>query len=583
MQIIPRPVNQTVYQALQQKGYDQLTCRLLAARVDDQKRALNFVNPSLQQLTPPDLLKDIDLAVDRVIQALEQQQVIGLETDHDCDGQTAQAVLYEGLTGLLGHPPHLVKTYIGHRLKEGYGLSDSVAKRIDQDQPRAQLIITADNGSTDEPRIRWLKDRGIDTIVTDHHGIPDQGVPVSAVAVLNPVQSGERFPDPSIAGCMVAWLLIAAVRQRLKTQQRLPKHGIQLADLLDYVAIGTIADCVSMANSLNNRLVVHYGMHKIAQRKRPCWQALLNDTSVIDSQLLGFQIAPLLNSDGRLSDALSSVNLLLSKDMTTVKSVIDDLQQQNQQRKQIQKTLFQTAKMAADQQIQAGALAVCVYLDDGHAGVHGIVASQLKTYFGYPVVLFSPGKSDTLISGSARSIDGLHMKTILDQINQIQPDLLVQYGGHAGAAGMSIVKTDFDRFQQLFVQQISTYLNNHSEVVTGPSVYTDGTLQPDELTQQTYQQLQRLGPFGRGFEAPIFVNQAYLTAIRFVGNNQVHAQLRLKIGQKILKGIWFFAADYPHVNYLTGGQWVTVVYELSYEVFQGTGQLNLKVVYLEKL
>ncbi|WP_162902291.1 single-stranded-DNA-specific exonuclease RecJ [Facilibium subflavum] len=584
MKIKSRPFHQEVYQYLRAQNIDVFMAKILARRIDDPQLAYQFCQLELKHLSAPFNMKNMDIAVNRLIEAMENGEVIGLETDHDCDGQTSHAILYEGLTRLFCYPASKVRSYIGHRMKEGYGLSDALALRILSDAVKPDLIITADNGSTDEPRIALLKKHGIDTIVTDHHAIPEEGVPKSACAVLNPTQEGCNFGDPYIAGCMVAWLLMAATRQKLKSQNKLPQSDCQLIDLLDFVAVGTVADCVSMAKSVNNRVVAYYGMQKIAQKKRICWQSFSDYFQhSVNSELLGFVIAPLLNSDGRMSDALSSVSFLLSQDDEKTYQWVDFLQQQNQKRKEIQKKMTHMAMIEATKQYHDGKNSICIFLSDGHAGVHGISASRIKDAFGLPVILFSPKLDDEeVITGSARSIDRLNIKAVLDQIHQNHQGIMVKYGGHTGAAGLTIVKSQLEKFTALF----DTYARQSIEksgIETGAVIYTEGELQADELDLAIVDQITRLEPFGREFEAPVFCNKAQILAIRMVGKEAQHAQLQLLIEGKRIKGIWFFAAEYDHLGKINAGDMVEVAYRLTKEYFNGNTSLSLKVEYMQRI
>lgn len=246
--------------------------------------------------------------------------------------------MYEALTKIFGHPKEKIRSYIGHRLQEGYGLSESLMNRILTDKIRPSLIITADNGSTDEPRIAILKQNGIDTIITDHHAIPPEGTPQSAIAVLNPTQQGCNYPDKAIAGCMVAWLFMAALRRKYLQNNKMISQSYGLSNLLDFVAIGTVADCVSMATSHNNRIVTKFGIEQLKNNQRLCWDFV--DKDKLSSEYIGFSIAPILNSDGRVSDALGSVSFLLEEDEHKIEDIFDNLKQQNNQRKEIQKNLL---------------------------------------------------------------------------------------------------------------------------------------------------------------------------------------------------------------------------------------------------
>nr|WP_234393901.1 DHHA1 domain-containing protein [Fangia hongkongensis] len=578
-----REKNDEIYQYLCGENIDAFLANIIARRIDDKEKVLSLTQLTLKNLTDPLLMKGMDRAASRVIEALEREEVIGLETDHDCDGQTSHAILFEGLTKLFLHPKDKIRSYIGHRMEEGYGLSDKLAARILSDTIKPTLIITADNGSSDEERIALLKADNIDTIVTDHHAIPPEGVPKSAYSVINPTQKDCHYQDPYIAGCMVAWLLLAAVRKKLLDQNKLPNSSFQLTELLDFVAVGTVADCVSMAKSVNNRIVAFYGMRKISQKSRPCWEAFSDYFQhQVDSELLGFMIAPLLNSDGRMSNALSSVSFLLSEDVNETYKWVDFLQLQNTQRKAVQKKMTEKAMSKASKAYQKGNKSLCVYLEDGHAGVHGISASRIKDAFGLPTILFSPklGESE-VITGSARSVDGVNIKWILDQVSQSTKEVVIKYGGHTGAAGISIYKDKFDVFSEVLEKSVRDYIHQHS-LELKPRIFCEGGLTYNELKLEIVDKLAKLEPFGREFEAPIFLNEAKILALRFVGKEQVHLQLMLDIEQKKLKAIWFFATEHDGVGALQLGDTVNVAYRLSKEHFKGVSSLSIKVEYLYK-
>lgn len=270
-----RSIDADQCQRMIEAGLHPVMAKIIASRPIPASSAIDeWLSPSLARLDHPHLMKDMDKAVERIAKAIINKEMIGLETDHDCDGQTSHALLYCAFIDYFNHPSDRIRSYIGHRLNEGYGLSVSVMNRMLADDPRPSLVITADNGSSDEAQIVHLKQAGIDVIVTDHHAIPSEGIPKSAFAVLNPTREDCGYPDPLIAGCMVAWLLMAGVRNELIKLNYLPASAPSLAKLLDYVAVGTIADCVSIARSRNNRAVVNYGLKLINQFSRPCWQAL---------------------------------------------------------------------------------------------------------------------------------------------------------------------------------------------------------------------------------------------------------------------------------------------------------------------
>ena len=537
-----RSINKTVRDRLLCSNLDPKLCDIIAARpvADDLDKLNNVVNPKLAMLDSPFLMQDMHKAVKRLIKAIENRELIGIETDHDCDGQTSHAVIFTALTEYFKHPEDKITSYISHRLTEGYGLCEPVAKRILKDGPT--LVITADNGSSDEPRIQKLKKAGIDVIVTDHHALPKEGPPESAYACLNPTRKECQFPDPFIAGCMVAWLFMAATKNTLQEAHKLDKTCPSMAELLDFVAVGTVADCVSLSRSINNRSVIRYGLTKIQQQTRPCWQAILSrlHNKRLYAEDLGFKIGPLLNSDGRLANAFGSVSFLLAKNNKDAANWANSLTAQNAERKAIQKTITDSAMIQAKELTKEGMQAISIYLADGHAGVHGISASRIKDTFGRPTVIFSPKQGEVdIITGSCRSIDGVHMQQALCWIDQNHPKLLLTFGGHHGAAGLSIKKTDFKRFSAAFDKAIKAQIG---EMTLGPFLLSDGLLESHYFNLNTVDLLRQLDPYGREFEKPLFEAEVTLVNFRLLGESEQHVKMRIALESgELVDAIWFNA------------------------------------------
>ncbi len=563
-------------------GLDPVLARIIAARpyleeIDPKE----LLAPKLKSLDAPSSLVDINKAVLRIVRALENQEIIGIETDHDCDGQTSHAVIHTALTDYFGHPKHLVKSYIGHRLKEGYGLSEAVAHRILADTPAPSLVITADNGSSDEPRIALLKSAGIDVIVTDHHEIPVEGIPQSAFAVINPTRIDCQYPDRYIAGCMVAWLLMAATRSQL-----IADKGVAiptLADCLDFVAVGTIADCVSIARSRNNRAVVSYGMKLIQNSTRPCWRAILPLVSYpLSSEDLGFKIGPLLNSDGRLACAFGSVSFLLAQDDEEAKHWIEHLQSQNVERKSIQENVTHLAKLQAISQYKAGNIGLCLFLEEGHAGVHGISASRIKDMFGRPVIIFCPKSEDNdMLTGSARSIEGVHLRDVLQAISNLEPDLIEKFGGHQGAAGLTLKRQNLPRFKEMFEQVLQESVNPE---IIGPVIWTDGELSISDLNLDFIEKLVgQLEPFGREFEFPTFEATGTILSLNLMGQTKVHARVGLAVEDLWFEAVWFNCCEKDGPMPVAVGESVRVVFAPKLQTFRGQRKLNCQIVHLEAI
>lgn len=579
-----RPYNSKLEQEGLSLGLHPRIARIIAGRpLSTEFPLLQALSPRLSQLSNPFTLFDMEKAAERVTEAIIAGEVIGLETDHDCDGQTSHAVLYHNLVERFRHPKEKIRSYIGHRLIEGYGLSDAVANRILAANPTVSLLITADNGSTDEPRIARLKEKHIDVIVTDHHQIPREGCPTSAYACLNPARLECQYGDPYIAGCMVAWLLMAAVRQKLIERNYLAKTEATLTDSLDFVAVGTVADCVSIARSANNRAVVSYGLKLIEAGTRPCWRALKTILKgSCRSEDLGFKIGPLLNSDGRLANAFGSVSFLLAESDSEAEAWLRSLEEQNQQRKTIQKKIVDQAIEIAKQQLSVQQFVLSIFLAEGHAGVQGIAASRMKDLFGRPTVIFArkPGALE-LITGSMRGIENFHVREALQQVATHDPDLLIAFGGHKGAAGLTLKLENFERFSLLLEQASGQQLQ--TELPLDPVIWTDGPLSAKELTLDFLNKLAILEPFGREFEAPIFELTAILKELRSVGDG-LHARVTLEVEGSFYTGIWFSARTSSQQPFSVAVQdRVQLAFSLRENLFRGNSSLDIQIISMRTL
>lgn len=571
-----RTVNSEVLQQALAQGLHPLLARIIASRPQPKDFKLQLMlDPKLNCLDNPALMQDMSKAAVRLADAIINGEIIGLETDHDCDGQTSHAVLFYNLVHKFKHPVEKIRSYIGHRLNEGYGLSAKVAARILSDTPRATLVITADNGSTDEERIALLKAQNIDVIVTDHHQLPLAGPPQSAYACLNPSREDCNYPDRYIAGCMVAWLLIAATRSELIKRAYITSD-VKINDSLDFVAVGTVADCVSMARSYNNRAIVNYGLKLINAGIKPCWQAIKPlATGTLTAEDLGFKIGPLLNSDGRLASAFGSVSFLLAKEASTAREWVTYLQEQNQIRKGIQNNITNQGVKIASEQVANGRYSLCIFLEDGHAGVHGISASRIKENFGRPTVFLARKTNEAnLITGSIRGVEGFHVGNTLQWIMQQSPNLLLAGGGHSGAGGVTLVYDNIATFTELFEEAARMQLQLQD---IGPVVWTDGSVTADVLNLATLDVLRQLEPFGREFEAPIFEIDAVLESLRTIGDG-THARLDLRVGDKLVSGVWFGFKQTANI-----GDHVRCAFMLRSNEFGGNKRCEIQVVHLDSL
>lgn len=581
VKIKSRKIDATLEQQATEQGLHPLLARIIAGRTVSPDLD-SIIKPSLAHLDHPFSMQDMDVASKRLAKAIIDGEIIGIETDHDCDGQTSHAVLFHNLVEHFGHPRDKIKSYIGHRLTEGYGLSESVANRILEDKPKPSLVITADNGSSDEPRIARLQAAGIETIVTDHHQLPPNGPPKSALACLNPTREDCKYQDPFIAGCMVAWLLTAATRVELIKQKYLAEDAPKLLDSLDYVAVGTVADCVSLARSANNRAVVSYGLRLINKAVKPCWQAILNSAEAdFTAEDLGFKIGPLLNSDGRLDSAFGSVSFLLAENIADAREWLEHLELQNSDRKQIQKSIINQGYSLAAQQVESGKFSICIYLLNGHPGVHGIAASRIKEKFGRPTVFLAPKNHDqNILTGSIRGIENFSVVTALQNIAENNPDLFLSYGGHRAAGGLSINAEDCEKFADLFEQEAQQQLNVEN---LGPVILTDGELPKEWINLDIVKTISQLEPYGREFEQPLFESKAVLQEFKTIGDG-THARVVLNIDGLVMRGVWFSFRTHVDEHILfSGGENVICAFNLTSNAWGGIKKCELQVAWLEKI
>lgn len=581
------PQNPVLLDAALQAGYSRPIAQALAGRsLPDDRPLEEILHPSLKALDPPSTLADIGVAAERLYQAILAREYIVCCVDHDSDGINSACILYKGLTEQLGHPSDRVEIISGHRLKEGYGISEGVVSRILALPTRPSLVISADCGSSDEPRIARLAKAGIDTIVTDHHELPEEGPPASAVACVNPQRTDCQYPDPLVAGCFMSWLLLAATRQTLIDAGLIGANEARLAPLLAWAAIGTVADCVSLARSTNNRAIVAYGIKQIENSDEPVWKALRKSLSDPDKPLsaedLAFRWGPAINASGRLDDAMAGIKTLLSTSEQEAAQWAEFLKSENEERKQIEREMTQRALDQAAKLVDQGYWTLSLFDPDGHPGIHGITASRITEKFGRPCAFFSPTATDpNILTGSLRGVDadGLHIRKALQHVHDKSPGILDRFGGHAMAAGCKLMPghDSYESFRDAFEWAVREQIQSSD---LGPVIWTDGDIDPHVLTLALVDETQNLGPWGREFESPTFQMEAELEQIRMVGTPKVHMQLTLRSGNRQFKGIWFFAIQEEGLQEpVTPGKNYRFVFSADKNSFKGKTSLQLLVRY----
>lgn len=522
------------------------------------------------------LFKDIDKASDLLINALEAQSQILIVGDFDADGATSTATLMQGLQ-MFGfeHLDYLIPD----RFSLGYGLSPALAEQIVQIKP--DLVITVDNGISCIAGIDILKSNGIKVLVTDHH-LQGEKLP-NADAIVNPNQHECNFPSKSIAGVGVAFYLLIALRSFMRdkgyfTHQAPPN----LANLLDIVALGTVADVVAL--DANNRTLVHQGLARIRSGKtRPGITALIEvanrNATRLSASDFGFSLAPRLNAAGRLDDMSLGIACLLSNDINQARHIANELDSLNHARREIEQGMQLEAQAVLDRLAFSDDNipdAICLYQDDWHQGVIGILAGRLKEKYHRPTVIFAGGENGE-IKGSCRSIEGLHMRDLLEGLNTAYPHLINKFGGHAMAAGLSIDEQHFNEFKTVFEQAVGAQLSEESKRCI---VLTDGELPTDCFTMEFAQLLKQSGPWGQQFPEPIFEHTFEVIQQRIVGEKHLKLVLKHQSG-RLVDAIAFGIniKEWPD----TEAHFVKVAYQLDINEFRGKFSLQLIVRELEKV
>ncbi|MEQ5818893.1 MULTISPECIES: single-stranded-DNA-specific exonuclease RecJ [unclassified Halomonas] len=580
--IEPRPRNERLYRQGLEAGLSELQARLLAGRLPDYQGELGpLVDPSLRHLVHPERLADAPRAAERIAQAVAEGEHIGILTDYDVDGITSHVVIRRTLNELFGVPESRLHSLIGHRIHDGYGISLPLVERTLKLTPRPSLVITADCGSSDEARIARLKAAGIDVVVSDHHALPQEGPPPSAYATVNPTRADCDYPDATIAGCMVAWLLMSLTRQVLIEQAVLSPSTPKLSPWLSYVALGTVADCVSLGGSAINRAVVRHGLALINRMGEPCWRVMAErlgaDSVPFDAETLGFQMGPRINARSRLDDPYAALHFMLAGDDGVARRHLETLDADNQSRKAIEADMVAEARLLARRALDADEPVVIVYLENGHPGVQGIVASRLVQAYGRPTLVLTPAAEAGMLTGSGRSVEALHLRDALQRAHDLAPEALTRFGGHRGAAGVGVVQERLDDFRQALITAVSEQLGDLELV---PRLYTDGELGEHQLSLETLAEIEGLGPFGREFEAPLFEGRFLVERLKPVGDGS-HLTLELSCRGLTLKAIWFRCLTPGQLPDFDVGATLHCAYKLNRNRFRGRESLQLMVEHAE--
>ena len=516
-------------------------------------------------------LKDIDKAAQILANAVTEQKNVFIIGDFDADGATSTAlcILAFRKMGLRN-----VNYIVPNRFDFGYGLTEPVVDLAYK--AGAQVLVTVDNGISSIDGVQYAKSLGLQVVVTDHH-LPGPTLPI-ADAIVNPNQVDCEFASKNIAGVGVAFYVMSATKNVLQAQGYFASHNIaipNMADFLDIVAVGTVADVVVLDK--NNRILVHQGIARIRSGKtRPGIIALLNITQRHYSKCcttdIGFVIGPRLNAAGRLEDMSHGIECLLCENSTQAVELALALDGLNQSRRDIEQTMQEQAQLALSK-LNVDALnmpaALILYNEEYHQGVVGIVAGKMKERYYRPTIVFA-NESEHIIKGSARSIQGVHIRDVLARVDSLHPKLIHKFGGHAMAAGLSMAKADLPVFEKLLISVVSELAQNLPKEAI---IYSDGELSEHQLTLENAHDLKYTMPWGQGFEEPLFDGVFTLVNQRIVGKK--HLKMTLAHNDIYVDAIAFNVDVETWPNH--GVKEVKMAYKLDINEFRGQTSLQLMV------
>ncbi len=562
---------------------------------------------ALERLLPPMLLRGMDHAVALLDQALRQQRRILIVADFDADGATSCAVMVRALTQMGAKD---VRYLVPNRFEYGYGLTPEIVALAAQQNP--DLIVTVDNGISSVAGVRAARAHGMQVLITDHH-LPGAELP-EADAIVNPNQPGDTFPSKHLAGVGVAFYLMLALRTHLRASGWFAQQDVtddsrdgggratpgavaepNLAQLLDFVALGTVTDVVPL--DANNRILVAQGLARLnAGIGSPGVRALLAVAKRLPGRItamdLGFVAGPRLNAAGRLADMSLGIACLLTDDAAAAQQMARELDTLNRERRGIEAGMQNQALAALENlKLDAAGLprGLCLYDESWHQGVIGLVAARIKERVHRPVIAFARA-NDQELKGSARSVAGLHIRDALDSIAAHHPGLLSKFGGHAMAAGLTLARERFDAFAQAFDAEVSRWLTDDD--LQG-RLYTDGELAAEDFSLSLAETLRAGGPWGQGFPEPLFDGCFDVLDRRIVGEKHLKLTLRA-VDSKPQTGLpWPAAlASIPSAKPIsaiafhaatTPSDWTRIraAYRLDVNEYQGNRSLQLVLEHLE--
>ena len=554
--------------------------RVYAARDIQEPTQLDY---SLSGLHPYGDLHGIDDAVALLQRVIAAGRRILIVADFDADGATACALAVRGLTAMGAQD---VRYVVPNRFEYGYGLSPEIVAVAAEQQP--DLIMTVDNGIASVDGVTAARERGMQVIITDHHLAP-QTLP-AADAIVNPNLPHDPFPSKYLAGVGVMFYVLIALRVQLRAQGWFEQQGLEvpnLAQWLDLVALGTVADVVPLDH--NNRILVAQGLMRMRSHSSCAGiRALLTVAGRQPQQVtamdLGFCVAPRLNAAGRLTDMTVGIECLLTNTDESAKAMARQLDTLNRQRRDLQDSMHEDAEQYVAElreltetgdELPSG---LCLYREDWHQGLVGLVAARVKDQIHRPVIAFAPAADGTnALKGSARSIPGVHIRDALAAVATRHPHVITKFGGHAMAAGLSLEATNYEAFAMAFADEIDRMLGGEVPVGT---ILSDGGLEPRELSVRTAEVIARGGPWGQGFPEPVFDGEFELVERKIVGGRHLSLKLQPPGTNRPIKAIAFGTDD---SHWPARVDRVAAAFRLDIDTYGGRRQLQLMVEHLTPL
>lgn len=557
---------------IEEKNYHDVVWQLLWNRdIKELKSQEKFFKPDLERdLIDPFCFSDMEKAVEAIISHIKNRHKICVYGDYDADGVTSSALMVEILRILRAE----VDVYIPHRVTEGYGLNTLAVEKIAESG--AKLIITVDNGVRGKEEVEQAKELGVEVIITDHHLAPANQEEWPDCLVINPVVPGEDYPDKTLAGVGVAFKLATAIIRKSKLSEW-DKQKLETR-LLDLVAIGTVADCVSLLGE--NRILVKFGLETLNKTKRLGIKELievagLNKSRVLDTWNIGFQIAPRLNAAGRMGRANTAYELLVAGDIFEARSLADQLNQRNIERQRVtEEILCEVEKQIDPESKDKIIIGICPdnksdNKDDWNEGVVGLVAGQVAGKYNLPTLIIT--KTETGFKGSGRSVADFNLIAAIEKC----ADLLTKYGGHPAACGFSLKAKDLKEFKNKIIKISNKALK---DIDLTPRVGIEAELALARINDELVEQINSFSPFGQNNSRPNFVSEKVsIMDIMHMGAEGQHLKLRVKDESSEVFTALGFGQSKKWAR-LTVGDVIKLVYHLEFNEFNGKREVQLKIV-----